>query len=86
MDFCHLKEIFPTSTEKKLVDAATKTGLNFLKTVTKKVAHKAPEGTGEVIGNKTANKIVKPKPASGVNARNVEEIIIPPEKKKKNIE
>ena len=51
MDFCHLKEIFPTSTEKELVNAATKTGLNFLKTVTKKVAHKASEGTGEFIGN-----------------------------------
>ena len=38
------------------------------------------EVTGEFIRNKIANKIVKPKPAPAVNSRNVEEIIIPPEK------
>ena len=58
---------------KQLMD----TGLDSLKTDSKKVVHK----TGEFLGNKIAdtvansydNKIVKP----------VEEIIIPPEKKKK---
>ena len=65
MDFCHLKEKILTNTE-KTVDAVIKTDLNSLKSVTKKVAHNAPEGTREFIGNKTANKIVKPKPASDV--------------------
>ena len=67
---------------KKLFDAATKTGLDALKITSKKVTHKAAEATGEVIGNKIANKIVKPKPIPEVNLRNVEEIIFPPAKRK----
>ena len=43
------------------MDADTKTGLDALKTGTKKVAYKVPEATGEFIGNKIADKIVKPK-------------------------
>ena len=53
--------------------------MDALKTATKKEAHKAVEATGEVIGNKIANKVVKPKPVPDENSRNVEEIIIPPE-------
>ena len=52
-----------------------------LKTVTKKVAHKAAKATGEVIGNRIANKIVEPKPVSDVNLRNVAEVSIPLEKR-----
>ena len=47
----------------------------------KKVVHKAPEATGEFIGNKIVDKIVKTKPVIDENPRNVEEIIIPPEKR-----
>ena len=65
MDFCHLRGKNVTNTE-KTVDAVIKTDLNSLNGVTKKVAHNAPEGTREFIGNKTANKIVKPKPTSDV--------------------
>ena len=36
------------------------TGLDVLKTTSKKVAHKAAEATGEFIGNKIADKILKP--------------------------
>ena len=43
------------------------------------------EGTGEFTGNKITNKFVKPKPVPKANSRNVEEIVIPPEKKR-NIE
>ena len=43
------------------MDADTKTGLDALKTATKKVVYKVPEATREFIGNKTADKIVKPK-------------------------
>ena len=42
----------------------------------KKVVH---EATGEFIGNKIADKIVKQKPVIDENSRNMEEIIIPPE-------
>ena len=36
MDFCHLEEIYPTTTEKQLLDTASKTVLDALKTVSKK--------------------------------------------------
>ena len=36
MDFCHLQEIYPTTTEKQLLDTATKTVLDALNTVSKK--------------------------------------------------
>ena len=64
---------------KKLLDSATKTRLDALKTPSKKVVHKAAEAIGEFIGNKIADKIVKSKPVSDANSRNVEEIIIRPE-------
>ena len=56
---------------------AIKTGLDTAKTISKKLFHKTTKTTGEFIGNKTAEKIVK----LGVNSRNVEEINIPPDKR-----
>ena len=60
------------------------TGLDSLKSASKKVVHKA----GEFLGNKIADAVTK---SNGVkivkpdeNPRNVEEIIIPP-KKRRNI-
>ena len=50
------------------------TGLDSLKTASNIVIHKAAEATGEFTGNKIADGIVKP-------LRNVEEIVIPPEKR-----
>ena len=66
---------------KKLLDTATKTGLDATKTAFKKVVHKTAEATGVLIGNKIAEKIVKPKPVPDLNSRNVEEIVIPTEKR-----
>ena len=68
---------------KQLFDIATKTGLNALKTASKKVVHKAAEATGEFIGNKIADKIVKPKSVADANSTNIEEVIIPSEKRGK---
>ena len=59
MDFCHSREIYVTNMEKKLLDTATKAGLDYLKTASKKLVHKAAEAAGEFIGNKIADKIVK---------------------------
>ena len=56
------------------------TGLDALKIASKKVVHKAAEATGD-IGNKIADKVVKSKHGIDENTRNVEEIIIPPEKR-----
>ena len=66
---------------KQLLDAATKIALDALKTATKQVAHKKAEATEKLIWNKIDNKIVKPKPVPEVNWANVEEIVIPPEKR-----
>ena len=61
--------------------AAIKTGLEDLKAATKKVTHKAAEATAEFIRSKIADKIVKSKLMPRDNLRNVEEIIIPTEKR-----
>ena len=53
MDFCHLREIFITNIKKKLLD----TGLDALKTASKKVVYKAAEARSEIIGNETANNL-----------------------------
>ena len=49
---------------KKLMDTATKTGIDAAKTASKRVVQKAAEATGDLIGNKIADKITsigKPK-------------------------
>ena len=56
--------------------------VDTIKTASKKVLHKSAEATGEFKGNKIADKIGKPKPVPDKNLRNVEQIIIPPEKRK----
>ena len=66
---------------KKLLHAATKTRLDILKTASKKVVHKTPEATGELIGNKIADEIVKAKSVPDKNSRNVEDIVVSPEKR-----
>ena len=63
------------------MDTAAKTGLDALKAASKKVTHKTAKVTAELIGIKIAKKVVKPKPVSDENLRDVEEIIIPTEKR-----
>ena len=47
--------------KKTIFDTATKTGLDNVKTVSKKVVHKTDEAPREFIGNRITDKIVKPK-------------------------
>ena len=42
---------------KKLTDTAIKTGIDFATIAGKKIVHKSAEGTGDLIGNKIADKI-----------------------------
>ena len=63
------------------MDTGAKTGLDALKTTFQNVVHEATEATGKFIGNKIVDKIVKSKPVPDENSRNVEEIVIPPEKR-----
>ena len=46
---------------KQLLDTTTKTELDALKTISKKVVHKAAEAAGEFIGNKIVDKNCKTK-------------------------
>ena len=54
------------------------------KSASKKVVHEATEAIVALIGNKMADKVLKPKHVINENSRNVEEIIIPPEKETLN--
>ena len=67
----------------QLLDTATKTGLDDLKSTPKLVAHKTAEATSEFIGNKIADEIVKTKHVPAENSKNVEQMVIPPGKRQK---
>ena len=53
---------------KLLFDSVTKTGLDALKTASKKVVHKAAEATGAFVENRIAYETVKPNPLSPGNS------------------
>ena len=72
---------------KKLMDIATKTGIYAAKTASTRVVQKIAEATGDLIGNKIANKITSlgisqnKQKVKKDEANEVEEIDIPPGKK-----
>ena len=71
---------------KKLIDTATKTGIDVAKTASKRVVQKLAEATGDLIGNKIADKITSVgKSKKDDKTRKVEEIYIPPEKRQQII-
>ena len=66
---------------KKLMDAATKTGIDSAKTASKRVVEKTAEATGDLIGNIIADKITwLGKTKSKEKEEERQEIYIPPEK------
>ena len=59
---------------KKIMDTATKTGIDAAKTASKRVVQKTAEATRDLIGNKIADKITsigKPKEKETKKARNL---------------
>ena len=67
---------------KKLMDNATKTGIDASKTASKWVIQKTAEATGDLIGNKIADKTTsRGKTKSKEKQDERPEIYIPPEKK-----
>ena len=67
---------------KKLMDTATKTGIDAAKTASKRVAQKTAEATGDLIGNKIADKITSiGEPKEKEKTKEIEEIYISPEKR-----
>ena len=72
---------------KKLMDTATKIGIDAAKTASKRVVQKTAEATGDLIGNKIADKITSVgKSKEKEKTKKVEEIYIPPEKRQQIIE
>ena len=72
---------------KKIIDTATKTGIDAAKTASKRVVQKTAEATGDLFGNKIADKITsvgKTKEKEKINKS--EEIYILPEKRQQIID
>ena len=70
---------------KKVMDTATKTGIDAAKTASKTVVQKTAEATGDLIGNKIADKITSIG-KSKEKTNKTEEIYIPPEKRQQIID
>ena len=77
---------------KKLTDTAIKTGKDLATIAGKKIVHKSAEETGDLVGNKIADKITsmgKPRSKKEKDETNImeetQEIYIPPEKRKQII-
>ena len=87
MVFCHLQENLAINMLKKLMDTATKTGIDDAKTASKWVVQKTAEATGDLIGNKIADKISSiGKPNEKEETNKAEKIYIPPEKRQQIID
>ena len=73
--------------DKKLMDTATKTGIDAAKTAWKRVVEKTPKDTGDLIGNKIAGKItLVDKSKEEDKTKRLEEVYNPPEKRQQIID
>ena len=69
------------------MDTATKTRIDAAKTATQKVVPKTAEATGDLIGNKIADKTTSVgKSKENDKTKKVEETYIPPEKRQQIID
>ena len=69
------------------MDTATKTGIDAAKMASKWVVQKTAEATGDLIGNKIADKVTSiGKPKEKEKPKETEEIYIPPEKRQQIID
>ena len=67
---------------KKLMDIATKTGIDAAKIASNRVVQKSAEATGDLIGNKVGDKITSiGKPKEKEKTNKAEEIYIPLKKR-----
>ena len=85
--FLSFAKTFGDKYDKKLMEAATKTGTDAAKTASKRVVQKTVEATGDLIRNKIADKITSiGKPKEKEKTKETEEIYIPPEKRQQIID
>ena len=75
---------FEDKYDKKIIDTATKTGIDAAKTASKRVAQKTAEATGDLISNKIADKITSVGKTKEKTTKPAE-IYIPPEKRQQII-
>ena len=69
------------------MDNATKTGIDAAKTPSKRVVQKTAEATGDLIGNKIADKITSiGKPKEKEKTKEIKEIYVPQEKRQQIID
>ena len=74
---------------KKLMDIATKTGIDAAKTASKIVVQKSAQATGDLIGNKIADKVTslgKTKSKENEKEEERQKTYIPPEKRQQIID
>ena len=86
-DFLSFARKFGDKNGRKLMDTATKTGIDAAKTASKKIVQKTAEAAGDLIRNKIADKITsvgKSKEKEKINE--IEEIYIPLEKRQQIID
>ena len=87
MAFCHLLKKLVINMVKKIMNTATKTRIDVAKSASKRVVQKTAEATGDLIGNKIADKIT----SIGISknddkTKKVGEIYILPEKRQQIID
>ena len=69
------------------MDTATKTGIDAVKTASKRAVQKTAEATGDLIGNKAADKITSiGKLKEKEKTNKAKEIYIPPQKRQQIID
>ena len=70
----------------KLMDTATKTGIDAAKTTSKRIVKKTAEATEDLIGNKIADKITSIGKLKEKETKKLEETYIPPIKRQQIID
>ena len=85
--FLSFAKKFGDKYRKKLMDTATKTGIDAAKTTSKRVVQKTAEATGDLVKNKTADDITSiGKLKKKEKTKKAEEIYISPEKRQQIID
>ena len=84
--FLSFAKKFEDKYAKKLIDSATKTGIDAAKTASKRVAQKTAEATGDLNGIKIADKITSIGKPKEETKEKPEEIYIPPDKRQQIID
>ena len=85
-DFLSLARKFGDKYGKKLIDTATKTGIDTAKTAWKRVVQKTAEATENLVGNITADKMTSLGKTKSKEKEERQEIYIPPEKRQQIID